>query len=96
MTAPYHVHMKVVDSLPTSLIAVDHEPVTVLRDPLLFCDLCCHKDHVTDDMLIGLIDVIHRRDVIPWDHKDMCGGRVSKMMTDYKLLSHSKLRHTLV
>ena len=56
------VQVQVVHLLAAVRIAIDDEPVAALRDPALSRQIARDDDHMTHEGLVGVLEVISRRD----------------------------------
>lgn len=56
------MNMKVIDLLAAITVAVDDEAVTAFGDALPFGEIASHREHVADQSLIAIGDVVRGRD----------------------------------
>lgn len=69
--AAEQMDVQVIDFLSAVLVAVDDEPVAVLGDALVPREVARHGEHVADERLVIVADVVGGRNRLVWHDQDM-------------------------
>ena len=67
------MQVQVIHLLAAVRIAIDDESVAAFRDPALSGQIASHDDHMANEGLVGVLDVIGRRDGLQRDDQQVHG-----------------------
>src|SRR6266700_5717022 len=84
---PDQMQVQVVDLLAAVGIAVDDQSVTALGNGMLAREVARDDNHMSEQRLVIVFDVVRRRDDLVWDDQDMyrCDGSNGQKRDDARM-----------
>jgi hypothetical protein len=74
LAPPNEVQVQVKNFLAAVSIAIDDQPVAILRNAFVGRNFLCCQHHSTNELGLIRLYIVHRRNLCPWHNQDVHRG----------------------